>query len=177
MYVLWYCFYYWCQIFRRRHWHRWKFCSVLILPGNTHVVGKINNLKVRSGQIGSAWEWYHWIGIEKNINRYMFLIFLISLLNIWKDFKVLSRFIQNESTSCLLGLRFVRNPFFLLAGALFFDDKICQRNALFRFGLQDVRFLQIFFSQAVIQRTIFDFPAFLETGLEEKDCSLWPYNP
>ncbi len=29
-------------------------------------------------------------------------------------------------------------------------------------------FLQIFFSQAVIQRTIVDFPAFLETGLAEK---------
>jgi hypothetical protein len=40
-----------------------------------------------------------------------------------------------------------------------------------------IEFLQIFFSQAVIQRTIVDFPAFLETGLEEKDCGLWPYNP
>jgi hypothetical protein len=36
---------------------------------------------------------------------------------------------------------------------------------------------QIFFSQAVIQRAIVDFPAFLETSLEEKDCGLWPYNP
>ncbi len=27
-------------------------------------------LKVPSGQIGSAWEWYHWIGLEKDINRY-----------------------------------------------------------------------------------------------------------
>jgi hypothetical protein len=30
---------------------------------------------VFSGQIGSAWEWYHCIGLEKDINRYMFLIF------------------------------------------------------------------------------------------------------
>ncbi len=37
---------------------------------------------------------YHWIGLEKDTNRYIFLIFSISLLNIWKDFKVLSRFIQ-----------------------------------------------------------------------------------
>ncbi len=29
-------------------------------------------------------------------------------------------------------------------------------------------FLQIFFSQAEIHRTIVDFPAFLETGLAEK---------
>ncbi len=27
-------------------------------------------LKVLSGQIWSAWEWYHWIGLEKDINRY-----------------------------------------------------------------------------------------------------------
>jgi hypothetical protein len=31
-----------------------------------------------------------------------------------------------------------------------------------------LEFLQIFFSQAVIQRTIVDSPAFLETGLVEK---------
>ncbi len=33
-------------------------------------------LNVPSGQIGSAWEWYHWIGLEKDINRYMFSIFI-----------------------------------------------------------------------------------------------------
>ncbi len=32
-------------------------------------------LKVPSGQIGSAWESYHWIGLEKDINRHRFLIF------------------------------------------------------------------------------------------------------
>ncbi len=37
----------------------------------------INNdyLMVPSDQIGSAWEWYHWIGLEKDINLYRFLIF------------------------------------------------------------------------------------------------------
>ena len=33
-------------------------------------------LKVLSGQIGSAWECYHWIGLETDINRYLFLIFI-----------------------------------------------------------------------------------------------------
>ncbi len=33
-------------------------------------------LKVPSGQIESASEWYHWKGLEKDINRYRFLIFL-----------------------------------------------------------------------------------------------------
>ena len=32
-------------------------------------------LKVPSGQIGSAWEWYHWIGLKKDINRFRFFIF------------------------------------------------------------------------------------------------------
>jgi hypothetical protein len=45
-----------------------------------------------------------------------------------------------------------------LAGALLFDEKIIP---LFWF-------VQIFFSQAVIQRTIVDFLAFLETGLAQK---------
>jgi hypothetical protein len=43
-------------------------------------------------------------------------------------------------TSCFFGSRFVYNPFFLLAGALLFDEKICQSVALFWFGLRDVRF-------------------------------------
>jgi hypothetical protein len=33
------------------------------------------NLKVPSGQIGSASEGYHWKGLEKDINHYKFLIF------------------------------------------------------------------------------------------------------
>jgi hypothetical protein len=43
--------------------------------------------------------------------------------------------------------------------------KICQRAALFWFGLQDIG---IFYSQAVIQRTIVDFQAFSEYVSAEK---------
>ncbi len=39
----------------------------------------ISVLKVPSGQIGSAWEWYHWIGLEKDINRYSFLKIIFDL--------------------------------------------------------------------------------------------------
>jgi hypothetical protein len=39
--------------------------------------------------------------------------------------------------SCLFGSWFVQNPFFLLAGALLFAEKIHQRAALFWFGLQE----------------------------------------
>jgi hypothetical protein len=50
----------------------------------------------------------------------------------------------------------------------FFYEKIGQSVALFWFGLQIVGFLQIFYSQAVIPRTIVDSPAFLEHGSAEK---------
>jgi hypothetical protein len=63
-------------------------------------------------------------------------------------------------TSCLslLGSRFVKNPFFLLAVALLFVEKIRQSDAQFGFGWRIIGFLN---SQAVISRTIVDFPAFL----------------
>ncbi len=41
----------------------------------------------------SAWEGYLWIGLDKDIDRYRFWVFNM-ILNIWKDFKVLGRFIQ-----------------------------------------------------------------------------------
>jgi hypothetical protein len=46
--------------------------------------------------------------------------------------------------------------------------KIRQIAALFWFGLGIVGFLQIFYSQAVIPRTIVDSPTFLEHGSAEK---------
>jgi hypothetical protein len=49
-----------------------------------------------------------------------------------------------------------------------FDEKICQSAALFWFKLRDVGILQIFYSRAVLQRTIVGSPTFLEPGLEEK---------
>jgi hypothetical protein len=64
-----------------------------------------------------------------------------------------------------------------MAGTLLFDEKIRQSAALFWFGLQGVGILQIFYSRAIKQRTIVDFPAFLETPLAGKDCDLCPYNP
>ncbi len=66
-------------------------CSI---PISTKALTTMCNLKVPSCQIGSTGKWYHWIDLEKDINRYRFFDFLISLLNIWKDFKALSRFMQ-----------------------------------------------------------------------------------
>jgi hypothetical protein len=55
-----------------------------------------------------------------------------------------------------------------LAFALLFVEKIRQSAAIFWFGLPIVGFLQIFFSQSVIPRTIVDSPAFLGHGSAEK---------
>jgi hypothetical protein len=52
-----------------------------------------------------------------------------------------------------------------LAGALLFDEKICQSAALFWFGLLDVGIL---YSRAIILRTIDVSPAFLKHGSVEK---------
>ncbi len=69
-------------------------------------------------------------------------------------------------TSCLFGSRFAKNPVFLLAGTLLFDEKIRQSAALFWFGLRDVGIL---YSQAVIQRT-FDvsLPYFCNTVRQKR---------
>jgi hypothetical protein len=52
-----------------------------------------------------------------------------------------------------------------LAGALLFDEKICQRVTLFRFGLRND---EILYLQAATQRTIDASPAFMEYGLVKK---------
>ncbi len=116
-------------------------------------------LKVPSGQIGSALEWYNWIGLKKDINRTCFW-FLILILNIWEEFKVLSRFLLVGITVCL-------ESFFPIGCRTFICQKI-SRAAVFWVGLQIVGFLQIFYSQAEILRTIVDSPAFLEHGSAEK---------
>jgi hypothetical protein len=49
----------------------WFFCQRLTNLRNKHLLF-LENLNVPPGQIGSAREWNHWIGLEKNINRYRF---------------------------------------------------------------------------------------------------------
>jgi hypothetical protein len=49
-------------------------------PSDRNFQKKTWNLKVPSRQIRSAWEWHHWIDLEKDINR--FFIFFILILNI-----------------------------------------------------------------------------------------------
>jgi hypothetical protein len=66
-----------------------------------------------------------------------------------------------------------------LTGAFLFDEKVRQSAALFCFGLLDIGIFHIFYSRAVLQRTIVDSPAFLEPCLAEKIavCAHTRYNP
>jgi hypothetical protein len=65
----------------------------------------------------------------------------------------------------LVGITVCLESFFLLAGALLFDEEIRQSSALFWFGLRNDGILYL---QAAITRTIVDSPAFLEHGSAEK---------
>jgi hypothetical protein len=60
------------------------------------------DLKVPSGQIGFAWEWYHWIGLTKFINRYRFFIFFIFILIYEKTSKFWAASYKNESNLLLV---------------------------------------------------------------------------
>ena len=96
---------------------------------NAHV------LKVPSGQIGSASEWYYWIGIKGHQPLYVFLFFYILILNIWEEFKVLSRFIQKwiKPPAC-----WDHGLFGILSHC---RTIICWKSAtLFWFGLRDCWF-------------------------------------
>ncbi len=82
---------------------------------NAHV------LKVPSGQIGSAWEWYHWIGIKKDINRYM--IFFWSWI-FEKSSKIWAASYKNESNPRLAGTTVCLESFLPIAWRTF----ICWKN-------------------------------------------------
>jgi hypothetical protein len=71
---------------------------------------------------------------------------LVCFLFFYFTFEYLKRLQSSEPlqtkmnpTSRLFGSRFVLNPFFLLAGAFLFYEKICISVVLFWFGLQNVR--------------------------------------
>ncbi len=63
------------------------------------------NLKVPSGQIGSAWEWWHRIGLYKVINGYRFLIFSLYFLIFEKTEKLWAASYKNESNLLLVRIK------------------------------------------------------------------------
>ncbi len=98
--------------------------------------------------------------------------FLLLLLNIWEDFKVLGPFMLNESNLLLVWISVCMESCLPIAWRTFIWWKISQSAALFWFRLQDVGIL--YSLQAVIQRTIDVSPAILEHGPAEK-ISVWAH--
>ncbi len=81
-------------------------------------------LKVPSGQIGSAWEWYHWIGLKKSSTAtdFDFLILIFEYLKKLQSSEPLQTKMNPTSHACLdLGL-YAHKPRSISA-------KLCSKNA------------------------------------------------
>ncbi len=128
-------------------------------------------LKVPSGQIGSTWEWYHWISLEKDINHYRFLIFKFYSWIFEKTSKFWAASCKNQSNLLLVQITVCIESCIPIGWRTFIWWKICQSALLFLFSLHDVGLL---YSQAVIQRTIDVSSAFLEQGSAEK-ITVWAH--
>jgi hypothetical protein len=85
-------------------------------------------------QIGSAWEWYHCIGLDKDINRYRLWIFNFSFKYLKKTSKFWAVSHKNESNLLL-----VRNMVCISASRnlISFADFVVFLNDVFLFGLQN----------------------------------------
>ncbi len=107
-----------------------------------------------------------------DINCYMFFDFLISLLNVWKDFKVLSRFLQKwiQPPACLdHGLHRILSSYWL---AHFYLMKKSARVLLY-FGL-DCGMLEFSLLTSHNPKNNWCPPAFLEHGSAEK-IAVWAH--
>jgi hypothetical protein len=105
-------------------------------------------LKVQFGQIRSAWEWYHWIGLEKDINCYRFLIFKFQFWISETTSKFWASSYKNESNLLLVRIMVCKEFFLPIGWHTFIWWKIRQRTAKFWFGLWNVGILH---SWAVLQ--------------------------
>jgi hypothetical protein len=111
-------------------------------------------LKVPSGQIGSAWEWYNWIGLKKDINHAICFWFFNFDLEYLRRVQI-SEPLQTKMNS-IVGITVCLESFLPVGCHTFICWKNPQSAALFWFGLRIVGFLHIFYSQAVIPRKIVD---------------------
>ncbi len=90
---------------------------------------------IPSGQIGSAWEWYHWIGLKKSSTTIGFWFFNFSyefLKKLWSSEPLHSKI---NPTSCLFGSWFV----YLGTNRNLFHRTVIQKCLKLFFGLRLVR--------------------------------------
>ncbi len=130
------------------------------------------------GNVRSDWIWMRVVPLDrpwKGHQPLQVFDFLISVLNIWKEFKVLSHFIQKIIKPPACSITVCIESFLPIGWCTFISWKNPPKGCWYIwFGLQDVGILQIFYSRAVIQRTIVGFPAFWST-IGRKNRGLCPY--
>ncbi len=123
------------------------------------------NVPTFKGTVRSDWIWMRVVPLESSLKGHQLLYvfdFLISVLNIWINFKVLSRFMQNEPNLLLVRIKGCIKSVFLLAGALLFDKKNPPKWPSILVWIAE------WWMQAATQRTIDASPAFMEYGLAKK---------
>ncbi len=147
-----------------------SFYSCFINVSSTYVFC----LKILSGQIGSAWEWYHWIGLEKDINRYGFIFYFWSWI-FDKSSKFWASSCKKESNLLLfwIGLHVLKQRFFPPN----WTPKLQERHQLF-FGLRLVsKEFQHLAIQTKVEQRIFSSnksaPANRKTGFYANRDKPW----
>ncbi len=98
---------------------------VKILTESFNLAKWIANLKVPSGHIGSAWEWHHWIGLKKDINRYSFWFVKFWSWIFQKSSKFWAASFKNDSNLLLVGITVCLESFLPMGCHTF----ICWKNS------------------------------------------------
>jgi hypothetical protein len=125
-------------------------------------------LKVLSGQIGSAWEWYHWKARRKDINRYMFLIFYFWSWIFEKTSKFLAASCKNNSNLLLVRITVCMESCLAIGWRTFIWWKNPPKCTSILVWIAE------WWMHAATQRTIDVSPAFLEHGSAKK-IAFWAY--
>ncbi len=107
--------------------------------------------------------------LGKDINRYrFFFIFLFWSRIFKKSSKFWASKYKNASYFLILRQTAIIESFLPIDWRTFIWWKNQPKCCTIWFGMWDARILQIFYSRAVVHRTIVDSPAFLDTSLAEK---------
>jgi hypothetical protein len=105
-------------------------------------------LKVQSGQIGSQWDWYHWIGLDKDIHCYRFLFFIFDLEYFIRVQSSEPLHAKMNPTSCLFGSQFACKQ------TEIFSVEPCSKNAGETSMFLGLQFVRKEFQHSAIQSKI-----------------------
>ncbi len=125
---------------------------------------KILHLCTFKGTVRPDWICMRVVPLDRRCKIHQSLYVVDFLFHFWifeKTSKFWAASYKNDSNLLLVHIKVCIESFLPIGWRTFLDEKIRRSAALFWFGLRDVGILQIFYSRAIIQRTIVDSPAFL----------------